>query len=105
MRGEHFGKQMVIAIPMPLVVQRNQKEIGPLQDREDRVAFLLVSDGVTERTTQPVEDGGLKQEVTHRFGLALQDLFDQKVHDVPVVSSECLDESVNILMALQGQCG
>ena len=39
-----------------------------------------------------------------RFGLTLQDLFDQIVHDVAVVSGECLDESGNVLVALHREC-
>ena len=35
----------------------------------------------------------------------LQDLFDQIVHDVPVVSGEGPDEPVHILMALHGERG
>ena len=39
------------------------------------------------------------------FGLTLQDLFDQIVHDVAVVSGECPDEPGNILLALHGERG
>src|SRR5215831_9753429 len=105
MREEHFSKEMVIAIPLPLVIQRNEKEIAPLQGRQECAAICLAGNSVAQWTTQPVEDRGLKQEGTDRFGLALQDLFNQVVHYVPVVSSERLDESVNVLLTLQGQRG
>ena len=31
MRQEHVGKEVVIAIPLALVVQRHDKEVAPLQ--------------------------------------------------------------------------
>jgi hypothetical protein len=39
------------------------------------------------------------------FGLALQDLCDQIVYNVAVISSEGSDESRNILVALHGKRG
>ena len=39
------------------------------------------------------------------FGLSLQDLVDQIVHDVAVVAGERLNEPGNILAALHGQRG
>src|SRR5258707_9221137 len=102
MRMEHVGKEVVIAIPVALVIQRNDKVVAALQSRQPRGAFLLAGDGIAERTTQPVENGGLEQEAADRCALTLQDLFDQIVHDVPMISGECPDEPGNILMALQG---
>ena len=60
MRREHFGKEVVIAIPVALVIQRNDKEVAALQGLQPRVAFLLAGDGIAQRTTQPVENGGLE---------------------------------------------
>ena len=69
------------------------------------LAVLLAGDGIAQRAIQAVENGGLEQEAADRFGLALQDLFDQIVHDVAVVSGECLDEPGNILVSLHRQRG
>ena len=60
MRGEHFGKEVVVAIPVAPVIERNDKEVAALQRLQPRVAFLLAGDGITERTTQPVKNGGLE---------------------------------------------
>ena len=105
MRREHVGKEVVIAIPVALVIQRHDKEVASLQGLQAHAAPRLAGDGIAQRAIQPVENGGLEQEAADRFGLTLQDLFDQIVHDVPVVSSECPDEPGNILVALHGERG
>src|ERR671916_511582 len=81
MRSEYVGKEVVIAIPLAPIVQRNDKEVAALKGLQPRLAVLLAGDGIAERAMQPVENGGLQQEAADRFGLALQDLIDQIVHD------------------------
>ena len=60
MRREHVGKEVVIAIPVALVIQRHDKEVAALQGLQQRAAFLLAGDGIAQRATQPVENGGLE---------------------------------------------
>ena len=60
MRRENFGKEVVIAIPVALVIERNDKEVASLQGLQPRVALLLAGDGIAQRTTQSVENGGLE---------------------------------------------
>jgi hypothetical protein len=60
MRIENFGEEVMITIPLALVIQRNDKEIASLQGLQPRVAFLLVGDGIAQRATQPLENGGLE---------------------------------------------
>src|SRR4028118_1563723 len=91
---------MVIAIPLAPVIQRNDEEVASLQGLQQRVAFLLAGDGIAQRANQPLENGGLEQEAPDVFGLTLQDLFDQVVHDVAVVSGESPDEPGNVLLSL-----
>ena len=105
MRAENVGKEVVVAIPEAPVVQRDDEEVAALQGLQPRRASLLVGDGVAQWAVQPVQDGGPEQEAADRLGLTPQDLLDQVVHDVPVVSGEGPDESGNILVALQGQRG
>src|SRR5258708_29373788 len=59
MRSEHVSKEVVIAIPVAFVIERNDKEVASLQGFQPRAAFFLTSDGIAQRTTQPVENGGL----------------------------------------------
>ena len=88
--AKNIGKKMVIAIPVALVIQRNDKEVAALQGFQSRVAFLLTGDGITQRAAQPVENGGLQQEAADRFRLTLQNLFDQIVQDETVAAGESL---------------
>ena len=41
MRIKHIGKEMVIAIPMALFIQRNDKKVASLQGFQARAAVLL----------------------------------------------------------------
>src|SRR3712207_5994297 len=60
MRRENFGKEVMVAIPVALVIQRNDEEVASLEGLQSSVAFLLVGDGIAQRATQPVENGGLQ---------------------------------------------
>src|SRR5918998_351009 len=60
MRKEDFGEEVVVAIPVAPVIQRNDEEIAPLQGLQPSVAFFLASDGIAQRTTQPLENRGLE---------------------------------------------
>jgi hypothetical protein len=105
MGGEHFGKEVVIAIPVTPIIQRDDKEVTALQGLQPRLASLLAGDGIAQWTMQAVENSGLEQEVADRAGLPLQDLFDQIVHDISVVAGEGPDELGSILPAPQGKRG
>ena len=101
---EHFGKEVVIAIPVALVIQWHDKEVATLQGFQACAAFLLAGDGIAQWAMQPVEDGGLEEEVADWGGLTLQDLFDQIVHDIAVVAGKGLDEPGHIRATLHGKC-
>ena len=62
-RLQHLGEEMVIAIPLALVVERNDEEVAAFQSFQHRFAIFLVGDGIAQRTAQAIENGGLQQEV------------------------------------------
>ena len=95
MSREHVGKEVVVAKPVAVIIKRHNKEVTALQEIQHRHTVVLVGDGIAQLPTQTVENGGLAQEVSHTFGLALEHLFDQIVDDIPVVASESLDESAH----------
>jgi hypothetical protein len=103
-RAENVRKEVMVAKPVASIVERNDEQVSSLQSLQQRVASLLAGDGIAQRTTQPLENGGLEQEAPDTFGLTLQDLFDQIVHDVPVVSSESPDEPSNVLSPPHREC-
>ena len=95
-RPQHVGKEVVVAIPPTPAIQRNQEQVRSLELLQHGFPRpsprILAGDGVTQRTAQPVQDGGLLQESADALGLTLQDLFDQVVDNVAVVSGEASDE-------------
>ena len=60
MRKENFGEEVVIAIPLALVIQRNDKEVASLEGLQERVSLLLAGNGIAQRAVQPLENGGLE---------------------------------------------
>ena len=57
-----IGKEMVRAVPLPPVVQRDGEEVGSLQAVECCLAILSACHGVAQRTAQAVQDRRLQQE-------------------------------------------
>ena len=102
---QKIGKEVMIAKPVAPIIQRDDKEVAALQSRQGGAAFCLAGDSITERTTQTVKNRSLQEKVTQRFGLTLQDLFDQVIHNVAVVAGEGADEARHILMILHGEGG
>jgi hypothetical protein len=44
---KNFGKEVVIAIPVPLIIQWHDKEVTSLQSLQPGVTFLLAGDSIT----------------------------------------------------------
>ncbi len=59
-RLQHIGEKVVIAIPLALVVERDDKQVAALQGLQHSPAIFLPSDSIAQRPTQPVENGGLQ---------------------------------------------
>ena len=92
-RPQHVGEQVVVAKPLPLVVQGDEEQVGPLQRREHVATVVTADDGVTERPGEPVEDRRAQQELAHRLGLVREHLLDEVVDEVPVGPGEPGDEA------------
>ena len=65
-RPQHVGEEVVVAVPPAAVVERDQEQVAPLQGLQHGLATVLAGDGVAQRAAQPVQDGGLQQEVAGR---------------------------------------
>ena len=61
-RLQHVGEQVVVAVPLAAVVERDQEQVAPVQRLQDRLAAGAPGDGIAQRTAQPVQDRGLQQE-------------------------------------------
>ena len=104
---QQIGEEMVIAVPPPLIVQRDDEKVSTVEILE---GFLPGSSGVehngiTQGAAQAVEDRRAQQECLNAFGLLLQDFFDQVIHDEVVAAGERADEAGGVGMALQAQRG
>ena len=89
---EHVGEQVVVAEPRPVFVQGYDEQVGALEVLEHRAAVCPSGDGVTQWSGEPVEDGGVQQELADLLGLVLQHLVDQVVQDEAVTAGERADE-------------
>ena len=45
-RPQHVGEEVVIAVPLPALIERDEKKIPPLQRRQGGPATVLSGDGV-----------------------------------------------------------
>ena len=68
-RPQHVGEQVVVAVPLPPIVQGHEEQVGALQGDEQLAAVVAAGDGVTERPGEPVENRRVQQEFANRVGL------------------------------------
>ena len=53
---EHRPEELVIAVPAPLVIQRDEEQVRPLDRAEHRRRSSPADDGVAQRSGHPIED-------------------------------------------------
>src|SRR5579859_855897 len=99
--AQHLREQVVIAVPLPLIVQGEQKEIGLFQPLEHHLPLRLACHRLTERPTEMLQNGSLEQEALHVRRLARQYLLGQVVNDETVRTCERLHKMRYVLTALQ----
>jgi hypothetical protein len=102
-RAEDVREEVVIAVPLASVVEGDDEDVAALEGFQHRFAAGLAGDGIAKGAVHPLEDGGLQQEGPDRGGLALQDLFDQVVDDVAVITGKIADEAGNVVPPLHRQ--
>ena len=102
---EHVGEEVVVAVPVPAIVERDEEEVRPIEPLEHRLPAAAAGDGVAQRPGEPIEDRGLEQEVADLVGLALEHLLGEVVDDEAVVAGEVLDEPADVVAALHRQRG
>ena len=85
-RAEDVGEQVVVAVPLPPVVERDDEEVGALERHQGRLAAVASRDGVAERPGESLEDRRPQQELADVRRLAGEDLLAEIVHDVAVVA-------------------
>src|SRR3954470_12460509 len=97
---QHVGKEMVVAIPLAPVVERDDEEIATLQVLEDRLRIGFSKDRVAQWPAQSAEHGGAKQKTADRFGLGAEDFVDEVVGNVTTLTGERVDEPAYVSACL-----
>ena len=96
-RLQHLREQVVVAIPMTVVIERHEEQVGPIKRLQHRPAVSASRDRIAERRIHTAENRGVQQEGAHLRRLVLQHLLDQVVDDVSVVSGEPGDEIGDVI--------
>lgn len=60
--AQQFAEEVVVAIPTPLLVQRDNREAVALEGFERRIRAFLSHDGVAQVTAKPAEHRRVQQE-------------------------------------------
>ena len=96
---------MVIAEPLPVLVQRHDEQVVPLQHGQDLRGVGHPADRRAERGAEPAQHRRADQELLDFRRLPGEHLFGQEVTDEPVVPGELADELVRRRMTAQRQRG
>src|SRR5438128_850229 len=74
---QQLSEEMVIAVPPPLVVQRDNEQVGAFERVEDGLPRRrgIEQDGITQGAAEAVEDRCVQQERLDVFGLLPEDFF------------------------------
>ena len=98
---EHVRKQLVVAVPLPAVVERDQEEVGSLE-LDQHLGGALPPDGrVAERPIHRVEDRRLEQELVLLLVERVQNDLGQVVDDVTAGAAKVCDETGPIIRLRQ----
>src|SRR5262249_3178953 len=91
--AERVSEQVVVAVPLPLVVEGDDEQVLALEDLEPLAAVVAAGERVAQRTSQLREHGGVEEEPANVLGLAAEPLLDQGVQDEAVAAGERVDEA------------
>ncbi len=100
---EGFGKEGMIAIPLPLAIQRDDKQISSLKVLKHELTVLLLHDSITEGRVESFQDGGREQKRLDLSWLLLQNHLGQVVQDVALLSADLLEQEERIGLLGQGK--
>ena len=99
--AQHLSEEMVVAVPLPGVIEWHDEEILSLQDFDDLRRVGRSDHRVAQRRAEPVEDGRPGQELPGLLRLTAEYLLGQEVDDEAVVAGELADEGARRGMTAQ----
>ena len=62
--AQHLGKQVVVAVPAPLVVEGDHKQVRPLERFQHRLTPLLTRHRIAEWSAEAFQDTGVQAETS-----------------------------------------
>ncbi len=103
--AQKVGKQVMVAVPVAVIVQRHQEKIGPFQALQHPLGDRGLRDGLAQRRVEAVENRCMEQELLHGWRLLPQDFFGQIIEQVTMAALELLNERRCIGATLQREGG
>src|SRR5215203_3679867 len=103
--AQEFGEQVMVTIPLPMVVQRNDKQVRVFQLAQKPPGVLYPRNRFAQGRRQPLKDRALEQKLPLFLRQGRQDLLCQELDDVSVTTLERFDKGVHILFAPQRKGG
>ena len=88
MAAQHLGKQVMVAVPAPLVVEGDHKQVRPLERFQHRLAPLLLCHRIAEWPAEALQDACVQQKLLHRSGLPREHLVGEVVQHIAMAAGE-----------------
>src|SRR5690348_4923466 len=93
--AQKFSKEMMVAIPVALVIQRDEEQVALLQLLEHVLTIRALRHSIAERPTELVKKRGVEQEGLSAFLLPLEDLFGQVIEHEAMTAGESREKRGN----------
>src|SRR6266487_4832743 len=96
-------KERMVAIPAPLSIQRDQKDIGSLQRLQNLLAAWLSHDRVAQGGGELCEYRGLEEKRLDLRRLLLEHFLSQVIQDIALRAAQLAEQGVRRVMPAQGE--
>ena len=103
--AQRLGKQLVVAIPSSLVIERDHEEIGVLKPLQHYLPVRQFSHRIGEGSIHAIEDAGVQEKGLHCGRLLGEDFLAQVVKHEAVAAAEGGEELRDIGPPLQRERG
>src|SRR5215207_3100677 len=103
--AQEFGEKVMVTIPLPMVVQRNDKQVRVFQLAQEPPGVLRTRNRLAQGCRQSLQYRALEQKLPLFLRQGRQDLLCQELDDESVTTLERFDKGVHILFAPQREGG
>ena len=106
-RAQQLAEEVVVAEPLPLVIQGDNEKVGSLEALDEFLDSRAVHAGhcLAQLGVEPFKQRGLEEKSLNVFRLAGDDFLGQKIQDEAVTAGKRLDEAVEVVLAFHRQGG